>query len=187
MTLGTGDVDKVTYPAIFVVLIAAALWCVLKGAPLGRRVYATGANAEPARLAGVRASTVMVGTLVACGAEAAHTGFLVAATRGNADPVIAPQYLLLALTAAFLGPAQFRGGSFTVLGAVVAAYVLAAGVKGLQLAGTPVWIPNVFDGAGPLVAVAQAKHQADAGRGGARASLRRLDRRGGATAHAQTS
>ncbi|MDQ2814783.1 MAG: hypothetical protein M3Z75_23760, partial [Actinomycetota bacterium] len=39
---------------------------------------------------------------------------------------------------------------------VVAAYVLAVGVKGLQLAGLPVWIPDLFNGAALLIAVGLA-------------------------------
>lgn len=177
VAVGTGDLLGVTYPVIFVVLIAIALWYVLERTPLGRRVYATGGNPDAARLAGVRTSAVVVGTLVACGAVAAFAGMLVTARLGNADPVIGPQYLLPAFTAAFLGSTQFKGGRFNVLGTVVAVYVLAAGVKGLQLAGAPVWIPDAFNGAALLVAVALAKYQADAGRAGALSRLLRLDRR----------
>jgi ribose transport system permease protein len=43
-----------------------------------------------------------------------------------------------------------------VWGTVVAAYVLATGVKGLQLAGGPLWIPNMFNGVALLLAVGLA-------------------------------
>ena len=39
---------------------------------------------------------------------------------------------------------------------MVAAYVLAVGVKGLQLAGLPTWIPHLSNGAALLVAVGLA-------------------------------
>jgi ribose transport system permease protein len=42
---------------------------------------------------------------------------------------------------------------------VVAIYVLATGVKGLQLAGAPVWIPDLFNGLALLLAVGMAKYQ----------------------------
>ena len=175
--MGTGDLFGVTYPVVFVVVIAVVVWYVLERTPLGRRVYATGGNPEAARLAGVRTSTVVLGTLVACGVIAAFAGMLVTARLGNADPVIGPGYLLPAFTAAFLGSTQFKGGRFNVLGTVVAVYVLAAGVKGLQLAGAPVWIPDAFNGAALLIAVALAKYQADAGRASALRRLLRMDRR----------
>ncbi len=176
VSIGTGNVLGITYPVVFVVVIAAVLWYVLERTPLGRRVYATGGSPEAARLAGVRTSVVIVGTLTACGVVAAVAGMLVTARLGNADPVIGPGYLLPAFTAAFLGSTQFKGGRFNVLGTVVAVYVLAAGVKGLQLAGAPVWIPDAFNGTALLVAVALAKWQSDAGRSSALRRLLRMDK-----------
>lgn len=176
VSIGTGDVLGITYPVVFVAVIAIVLWYVLERTPLGRRVYATGGNPEAARLAGVRTSMVVIGTLTACGVVAAIAGMLVTARLGNADPVIGPAYLLPAFTAAFLGSTQFKGGRFNVLGTVVAVYVLAAGVKGLQLAGAPVWIPDAFNGTALLVAVALAKWQSDAGRASALRRLLRMDK-----------
>ena len=174
--LGTGEIAGVTYPVLVVVVVAAVLYYVLERTAVGRRIYATGGNAEAARLAGVRTSTVVVGTLMACGAIAALGGVLVTARLGNADPTIGPGYLLPSFTAAFLGSTQFRGGRFNVWGTVVAVYVLATGVKGLQLAGAPVWIPDVFNGLALLIAVAMAKFQADPGRSSAIRRVLRLDR-----------
>ncbi|HEV2637939.1 MAG TPA: hypothetical protein VGX23_22505, partial [Actinocrinis sp.] len=58
--------------------------------------------------------------------------------------------------AVFLGSTQFRAGRFNIWGTVASAYVLAVGVKGLQLAGLPIWIPDMFDGAALLLAVSLA-------------------------------
>ncbi|WP_459986018.1 hypothetical protein [Nocardioides sp. AN3] len=43
-----------------------------------------------------------------------------------------------------------------VLGTLVAIYLLAAGVKGLQLAGAPVYLNDLFNGAALIIAVALA-------------------------------
>ena len=58
-----------------------------------------------------------------------------------------------------LGSTQIRRGRYNVWGAVLAVYVLATGLKGLQLAGAPVWIPDLFNGVALLVAVAVTAHQ----------------------------
>ena len=92
-----------------------------------------------------------------CGAIASVAGILVTARLANADPTLGPSYLLPAFTAACLGSTQFRGGRFNVWGTVLAVYVLAIGVKGLQLGGAPVWIPDAFNGVSLLVAVGMAK------------------------------
>jgi ribose transport system permease protein len=173
-SFGTGQISGVTYPVLVLLVVAVVVWYLLERTPSGRRVYATGGNLEAARLAGVKTSTVIIGSLIACGLLAAIAGMLVTSKLANADPTIGPGYLLPAFTAAFLGSTQFRGGRFNVWGTVVAVYVLAAGVKGLQLSGAPVWIPDAFNGASLLVAVAMAKYQGHLGRGSA---IRRLFKR----------
>jgi ribose transport system permease protein len=154
--------------AVYIMLaVALIVWYVLERTPVGRRVYATGGNIEAARLAGVRTSLVVTGALVACGAIAALSGILVTASLGAGDPTIGPPYLLPAFSAAFLGSTQFRSGRFNVWGTVVAVYVLAAGVKGLQLAGAPIWIPDLFNGVALLLAVGVARYQRAPHRAGA--------------------
>lgn len=131
----------------------------LERTPTSRRVYATGGNIDAARLSGVRTTAVIYGSPAACGLIAALAGMLVTARLANADPTIGPGYLVPAFTAAFLGSTQFKGGHFNVWGTIVSVYVLAAGVKGLQLSGAPVWIPDAFNGTSLLVAVGLAKFQ----------------------------
>ncbi len=160
---GVGNFGGITYSFVILMALALIVWYLLERTPSGRRVYATGGNIEAARLAGVNTTKVIFGSLVACGLLAAIAGMLVTARLGNADPTIGPSYLVPAFTAAFLGSTQFRGGRFNVWGTVLSVYVLAAGVKGLQLSGAPVWIPDVFNGASLLVAVGMAKYQGPSG------------------------
>jgi ribose transport system permease protein len=89
----------------------------------------------------------------------ASAGILNTARLGVGDPTVGPDYLLPALAGVFLGSTQFRGGRVNVWGSVVAIYVLATGTTGLQLAGAPVWIPDLFNGVALLLAVGVAKYQ----------------------------
>jgi ribose transport system permease protein len=177
--LGTDQIFGVTLPVYLMLIVGVLVWYVLERTPSGRRVYATGGNLEAARLAGVRTNLVIVAALVACGAIAALAGLLISSKIATGDPSVGPSYLLPAFSAAFLGSTQFRGGRFNVWGTVVAVYVLATGVKGLQLAGAPTWIPDLFNGVALLIAVGMAKYQ-----GGPRgAAIRRMvARRGGGSA-----
>ena len=157
--IATNEILGVTYPVYIMAILALIVWYVLERTPAGRRVYATGGNLDAARLAGVRTSTVIVLSLVACGALAAIAGLLASSRLATGDPTVGPSYLLPAFAAAFLGSTQFRGGRYNVLGTIVAVYVLATGVKGLQLAGAPTWIPDLFNGVALLIAVGLAKYQ----------------------------
>jgi ribose transport system permease protein len=172
--LGTSEVVGITAPVFIMLGVALLIWYGLERTPAGRRVYATGGNLDAARLAGVRTSHVIVLSFVICGLVTALAGTLVSARLSTGDPTIGPAYLLPAFSAAFLGSTQFRGGRFNVWGTVLAVYVLATGVKGLQLAGAPVWIPDLFNGAALLVAVGMAKYQGTTGRTSA---IRRVLRR----------
>jgi ribose transport system permease protein len=177
--LGSTEILDLTLPVYLMLLIGLVIWYVLERTPLGRRIYATGGNIEAARLAGVRVTAVVVGALIACATIASFAGMLVSANLSTGDPTVGPSYLLPAFSAAFLGSTQFRGGRFNVWGTLVAVYVLATGVKGLQLAGAPIWIPDLFNGTALLLAVGLAKWETTATRAGAVRRLIRLDRRGG--------
>ncbi|HEY6762142.1 MAG TPA: ABC transporter permease [Baekduia sp.] len=165
--VATGQLLGLTYPVWMMLMIALVLWYVTDRTAVGRRLHATGGNEAAARLAGVRTSRVIVLALVACGGITAFAGTLATARIATGDPTIGPAYLLPAYAAAFLGSTQFRGGRYNIWGTVVAVYVLATGVKGLQLAGAPVWIPDLFNGLALLLAVGMAKFQGTARRGGA--------------------
>jgi ribose transport system permease protein len=176
--IGTTEVFGIALPVYLTLATGLVAWYVLERTPLGRRIYATGGNIEAARLAGVRVNVVVIGAMVACATVASFSGMLVSAKLATGDPTIGPAYLLPAFSAAFLGSTQFRGGRFNVWGTIVAVIVLATGVKGLQLAGAPIWIPDLFNGAALLLAVGLAKYEATASRAGAVRRVLRMDRRG---------
>lgn len=173
--IGTNELLGITYPVYVMLGIGILVYYVLERTPVGRRVYATGGNVDAARLAGVNIARVTILSFVACGVLAATAGVLTSSRLGTGDPTTGPSFLLPAFAAAFLGSTQFRGGRYNVAGTIVATYVLATGVKGLQLAGAPVWIPDLFNGAALLLAVGLAKYQGTAGRG---AAIGRMLRRG---------
>jgi len=154
--IGDGQFLGLIYPFWIMLVVAVVVWYVLERTPAGRRVYATGGNAEAASRAGIRTSRVILFSLITCGVISGLAGLLESSQLATGDPTIGPGYLLPTISAVFLGSTQFRGGRMNVWGTVVAAYVLATGVKGLQLAGGPLWIPNMFNGVALLLAVGLA-------------------------------
>ena len=175
-SLATTNIFGLALPVYLMLGLGLVVWYVLEWTPLGRRVYGTGGNIEAARLAGVRVAAVTVGALIACGTIAGLSGMLVSANLAAADPTLGPSYLLPAFSAAFLGSTQFRGGRFNVWGTVLAVLVLATGVEGLQLAGAPTWIPDLFNGVALLLAVGLAKFELTTGRAGAVRRMMRFNR-----------
>ncbi|WP_155976803.1 ABC transporter permease [Nocardia sp. 348MFTsu5.1] len=147
-------------PFYYMIAVAAVMYLVLEKTPLGRYLYATGGNRQASRLAGLRVERIMFGALVTSATIGALTGVILAAKLGTAAPDIGPSYLLPAFSAVFLGSTQIRAGRVNVLGTLIAIYLLATGVKGLQLAGAPSYVNDLFNGLALIIAVALAARTA---------------------------
>lgn len=155
--IGSGELLGITYPVWIMLVVGLTVWYILERTPAGRRIYATGGNPEAARLAGINTNRIVWISFVVSAVVAIAAGILLSSRLGTGDPTVGQAYLLPAFSAAFLGSTQFRGGRFNVWGTVIAVYVLATGVKGLQLAGAPIWIPDLFNGVALIIAVGLSK------------------------------
>ncbi|MBO9577998.1 MAG: ABC transporter permease [Microbacteriaceae bacterium] len=151
--LSQWDFVGITLPVWVALVVAVIAWYVLERSPIGRRMYAVGFNPDGAKLSGVNTRGLIIGSLVAGGLVAGLAGALLQSRYVDGDPTIGGSYLLPALTAVFLGSTQFRGGRFNVWGTMVALFVLAVGIKGIQLMGAEPYVDNFFNGAALLIAV----------------------------------
>jgi ribose transport system permease protein len=124
--------------------------------PLGRRMYAVGGNRRAAELVGIRVRAITVGAFAASALVAGMGGVIIASRLNSAQPELGPQFLLPAYAAAFLGATTIRPGRFNPLGTVVAVYLVAVLVAGLQNLGVPSWGEYMVDGAALIVGVALA-------------------------------
>ena len=160
LNLGTKQVLGLPLPFYFMLVLAAIIYIVLEYLPVGRFLFATGGNGQAARLAGVRVDRIVFGSLVASATIAGLTGVILAARLGTASADIGPSYLLPVFSAVFLGATQIKAGRVNVLGTLLAIYLLATGVKGLQLAGAPVYVNDLFNGVALIIAVSLAARTA---------------------------
>ncbi|GAB7007509.1 ABC transporter permease [Nocardioides sp. AN3] len=141
-------------PVYYMLGIALIAWYVLEHTPAGRFVYAAGGNPEAARLSGVNVTFVTWRALIASGVLAAAAGVVLTMQLGTAPYAGGLPYLLPAYAAAFLGSTQIEPGRFNIAGTVVAMYIVAVAVRGLQLKypDSP-WIADLVQGVILLVAV----------------------------------
>ena len=147
-------------PFFYMLGLGVLLWWLLEYTPVGRYLYGIGGNPQAARLAGVRVNRITTGAFVTSGLVAAFAGIVLAAELASGYPGVGDAYLLPAFSAVFLGATQIRPGRVNVLGTLIAIYLLATGVKGLQLAGAPDYITPLFNGAALIIAVALAARTA---------------------------
>ncbi len=122
-------------PGTFViaVVLGVILWIVLEYLPVGRYLYAVGANPAAARLTGIPRRRYVVGAMVSSGMLTALAGILLASRQaGVAQANIGPEYLLPALAAAFLGSTTIRPGRVNALGTILGVAIATIGISGLQ-------------------------------------------------------
>jgi ribose transport system permease protein len=138
---------------IYAVVATIILAAVLSSFPVGRRMYATGSNERAARLSGIRTSRFVVATFVGAAVLAGIAGILLASNTGAGTPGVGDSLLIPAITAAFLGGTTVTPGRFNPAGTLIAAYLIAVAVAGLQQLGAAQWVTPVFNGLMLLVAV----------------------------------
>jgi ribose transport system permease protein len=144
----------VPLPAWYGAVVALALWFLYAYTAVGRRMFATGGNRAAATLSGINNGRLVTVALVIAGGLAAIAAIIIASQLGSGQPLLGPSYLLPAYAGAFLGATTVTPGRFNVLGTVIAVYLLAAGVTGLQQLGVPSWVEPVFNGLALVIAVA---------------------------------
>jgi ribose transport system permease protein len=151
--LSSGTVVGVPVTVLYVIVLAFVVWYVLEHSPLGRRMYATGANRDAAQLSGIATSRIVFGAFVASGVISSAAGVLLASTLGAVSETMGPEYLLPSFAAVFLGTTLLKRGRFNVGGTLLAIILLGTGVQGLQLLGGPVWVIALFNGLALIVSV----------------------------------
>lgn len=131
--LATWSIGPVPGPFVIALVLAVALWVVLEFSPVGRYLYAVGANPKAAELVGVRRRAYVVGAMVTSGVLAGIAGVLLSARQaGVVQANIGPEFLLPALAAAFLGSTTIRPGRVNAWGTVLGVVVTTLGISGLQ-------------------------------------------------------
>jgi len=150
-----GD-DALGLPVSVWVLIVtgAVLTAVLRLTPFGYRVRSIGSNPEAATFSGISIPRVRVQTLVLVGGLAGLSGMLGLAFFISGDPNIGSGFELTAIAAAVIGGTPLRGGSATVVGAVLGSILLSAVNSGLAYFNVPVNWSSFATGAVILTAVA---------------------------------
>lgn len=140
------EVGGITLPVLYVVIAATAIWFVLEHTATGRRLYATGFNADSARLQGVPTDRLRFLSLVTSALLAGVAGVVFVSSIGSGAPDAGTPYLLSSYAAAFVGATQLRAGRFNAWGTVIAVLLLGTGTIGLSLASAPSWASNLFTG-----------------------------------------
>jgi ribose transport system permease protein len=139
----------------YLLAIALFFWWLLDHTPTGRQLYAVGGNPEAARLSGINVAKWTWVSLIISATLAGVAGVLYCSLSGP-SLTFGSALLLPAYAAAFLGSTQLKPGRFNIWGTIIAVYVLATGIQGLQYVTGVQWLGDMFNGVALVVAVAFA-------------------------------
>jgi ribose transport system permease protein len=143
----------------YVLALALALWFVLEHLPIGRYLYAIGANPKAAALNGIPVQRFTIAAFVASGTLTALAGVLLASKLRIGQASVGLEYLLPALVGAFLGSTTIKPGRVNVWGTMIGVAVLAVGIAGIQQLGGSFWVEPLFNGATLLAAIGIAGYE----------------------------
>jgi ribose transport system permease protein len=139
--------------SFYVAGLALALWVITERLPIGRYLYAIGANPKAAALNGISVRFYVVGVFVASGMLTAFAGVVLASKLRIGQASVGLEYLLPALVGAFLGSTTIRPGRVNVLGTIFGVLILAVGISGIQQFGGAFYIEPLFNGATLIIAI----------------------------------
>jgi ribose transport system permease protein len=137
----------------YVLGISLIMWVVLEFTPVGRYLYAIGANQKAAELNGIPTRKFVVGAFVASGTLAAIAGVLLASKLRIGQASVGLEFLLPALVGAFLGSTTIKPGRVNVWGTIIGVVILAVGISGIQQFGGSFWVEPLFNGSTLLIAI----------------------------------
>ena len=152
--LGDGYVVRlIPVPVVLMLAMFALFWFVLTRTVFGRHVYATGGNAEAAKLSGVNTDRVQILVYTVSGAMAALAGVILTSRLDSAQPTAGAGYELDAITAVVLGGTSLAGGRGWIFGTLVGALLIGVLNNGLNLMGVSAFYQQVVKGSVILLAV----------------------------------
>ncbi len=137
----------------YVLALVFVLWIILEYTPIGRYLYAIGANQRAAELNGIPTRKFVIGAFVSSGFLTALAGVILASKLRIGQASVGLEFLLPALVGAFLGSTTIKPGRVNVWGTVIGVAILAIGISGIQQFGGSFWVEPMFNGVTLLVAI----------------------------------
>ncbi len=116
---------------LFVIAVAASF--LLNRTLLGRYTYVLGGNEEAARLSGVDVDLWKTGIYCLGGSICGVAGLIIASRLNSAQPALGQGYELEAIAAVVIGGTSLSGGTGSILGTIIGAFIMSVLTNGLRI------------------------------------------------------
>jgi ribose transport system permease protein len=126
---------KLPIPNGVLILFMLAIACsfVLTRTLLGRYTFVLGGNEEALRLSGVKVDLWKTAIYSLDGAICGVAGLLIASRLNSAQPALGQGYELEAIAAVVIGGTSLSGGTGTILGTIIGAFIISVLTNGLRI------------------------------------------------------
>lgn len=121
--------------SLWALLLAAIMWVLLNRTRFGAHVFLVGDNATSSRLMGINVVGVKTGAFVLVGVLAVFAGLMTSFEGYYFWPTTGDGFLLNTIASVFLGGTSVFGGTGSIIGSLVAAYIIGAINAGIVSAG----------------------------------------------------
>jgi ribose transport system permease protein len=118
---------------LILLVLAVVASLVLRSTALGRYTYAIGSNEEAVRLSGVNVDAWKITIYSMSGAICGIAGLVLASRINSAQPAIGQGYELDAIAAVVVGGTSLSGGTGTILGTIIGAFIMSVLTNGLRI------------------------------------------------------
>jgi len=135
LSLGTKSILTIPVLTILALVVLGIVGYYLRTARGGRELYAIGSDPDAANLYGLKVRRRVIGAFVLCGALAGLAGVVYAARYGTISSGAGQDIELQAVGAAVIGGVAIFGGSGTVWGAAIGAWLLITINRALPILG----------------------------------------------------
>jgi fructose transport system permease protein len=145
---------NITNGVILMLLIYVVVAYALRNTAWGRHVYATGDDAEAARLAGISTKRVLLSVYATAGVIYGLAAWIFLGRNGAADPNGLPSANLDSITAVVIGGTSLFGGRGVLIGSLIGSLIVGVFRNGLFLAGVSIYYQDLAVGIMIITAVA---------------------------------
>jgi ribose transport system permease protein len=151
--LGQGSVLGIPNTVLLLVILYVFAHVFMTRTRMGRYIYAVGGNEEAARLSGVPVRRVIIFVYVISALAAGLGGCIQASQLNTGTPTMGMMFELYVIAAVVVGGTSLAGGTGSVIGTLIGAFIIAIIQNGMNLLGVESYTQQVVLGAVILAAV----------------------------------
>ena len=152
-SISGGSVMGIPNPVIFLIILAVIFSFILKKTIIGKYTYAVGSNEDASKLSGINVSKIKCFVYGVSGLLSAVSGIILSSRLISAQPTEGMGYEMDAIAAVVIGGASLMGGTGTIIGTILGAFIMSIPRNGLNMLNVSGFWQQFAVGAVVLIAV----------------------------------